>query len=285
MRLPAPPVLKGWRRRAPARGSIARGTRCCARSRPGRTRTPWSGWWCATAPRRARGGDLRVVRLDVREAVARLVDGGFDRSSAVRVEQHAHGHRAPVQFEPQPPGGRWRVHLKSQNVGADDAERVRIAPRQRSSRPRGAVLLAADYSQIELRVLARLARDSRLLEISLKKFVRRRVRAHLERGARFSGVGARDASRPREGQDHRVRASVRPGRGGPGAQARRLAGRSEGLDPRFVRRVPVVAPVHSRDARRRAAAARRVPAAARAPAASGSAARTRRCAPRRSAEP
>ena len=49
-------------------------------------------------------------------------------------------------------------------VGADDGNAC-VSLRGAFVAPEGRVLLAADYSQIELRVLARLARDSRLLEI------------------------------------------------------------------------------------------------------------------------
>ena len=53
---------------------------------------------------------------------------------------------------------------ESQCVGADDGNAC-VSLRGAFVAPEGRVLLAADYSQIELRVLARLARDSRLLEI------------------------------------------------------------------------------------------------------------------------
>ena len=57
---------------------------------------------------------------------------------------------------------------ESQNVGADDGNAC-VSLRGAFVAPEGRVLLAADYSQIELRVLARLARDSRLLEIFAQK--------------------------------------------------------------------------------------------------------------------
>ena len=112
----------------------------------------------------------------------------------------------------------------------------------------GAVLISADYSQIELRVLAHLSGDETLI-------------AAFERGDDIhdqtalkvfgpdSALSAARAAAPR--QDHQLRAALREDGVHPGAGHRRAASHRAGLHRRLLRGLPAGARVHRPDARGR----------------------------------
>ena len=112
----------------------------------------------------------------------------------------------------------------------------------------GHVLISADYSQIELRVLAHLAEDETLIEAF-------RRGDDIPRSDRAEGVRRRQrpgqarAAPPR--QDHQLRAAVRKDGVHARQGHRRHAAGGAGVHRRLLRRVPARAGVHRSHARRR----------------------------------
>ena len=118
-------------------------------------------------------------------------------------------------------------------------------PRAPSWRSPGHVLISADYSQIELRVLAHLSGDPALLEAFTQND--RHPRSHGAEGLRRRQRPQRARAAPPR-QDHQLRAALRKAGVHAGEGHRRVARRSAGVHRRLLRRLPVGPRVHRRPA-------------------------------------
>ena len=110
----------------------------------------------------------------------------------------------------------------------------------------GHVLISADYSQIELRVLAHLSGDEALLE-AFTQNDDIHDRTALKVFGADSGLERARAAAARE--DHQLRAALRQAGVHAGEGHRRVARGSAGLHRRLLRRLPVGPRVHRRPAR------------------------------------
>ena len=110
----------------------------------------------------------------------------------------------------------------------------------------GHVLISADYSQIELRVLAHLADDETLIEA-----FRRGDDIHDQTALKVFGAdsGMRPARAAQHGEDDQLRAALRKDRVHAGEGHRRHAAGGAGVHRRLLRRLPARARVHRPHAR------------------------------------
>jgi DNA polymerase-1 len=118
----------------------------------------------------------------------------------------------------------------------------------------GHVLISADYSQIELRVLAHLAGEDSLIE-SFRVGEDIHDRTALKVFGADSGLEQARAAAARE--DHQLRAALRKDRVHAGEGHRRHEGGGAGVHRRVLRRLPEGARLHRHDDRRGAQERRR----------------------------
>ena len=213
------------------------GCRCCARRRPGSPPRPRMCWRSSRRRYRAAADRARLPRARQAQIDLHRQAAGADQS-AHRPHPHllsARRWRRPAGSPPPIPTCRtFRSAVPRAGASA-----------RPSSRRRGIVLLAADYSQIELRIMAHLSGDEGLL---------RRLRGGSRRPPGDGGGGLRRAA---GGSDGRPAAAAKTINFGliygmsPFGLARQLGidrGAAQSYVERYFQRYPGRAALHGRDA-------------------------------------
>ncbi len=187
-----------------------------ARPRP----TPTSLAELAARGPPAAGADPRVPRADQAQVHLRR------RAAAPGRRRRPHPH--PLQ--PGGRGDRAAVVLGPEPAEHPDPHRARTrGPRRLRRRRRAGAGLAADYSQIELRVLAHLAEEPALIEAFARGEDIHRATAALVLRRRARAGRRRPAARR---QDRQLRLDLRYERLRPGTRARHPAGRGSAVHRR-----------------------------------------------------